>query len=109
MLPVPHGSSTSVYARRRRPPTMIDGEYMEARWALSAGEAGKNLVGRDGIEPPTPGFSVLRSSWFYRALSAAIGRNSGDSAPSRHVIPTDCDRFRPMVLTHWHLVTSPLL
>src|SRR3989441_9777615 len=92
MLPVPHGSSTSVYARRRRPPTMIDGEYMEARWALSAGEAGKNPVGGGGLNPPTQGFSVLCSSCFYRPLSAAIGRNSGDSAPPRHVIPTDCDQ-----------------
>ena len=59
----------------------------------------KKLVGRDGIEPPTPGFSVLVPTGDYRTLSGRIGRNSGDSEAARRVIPTDSDRSRPIVLT----------
>jgi len=57
------------------------------------------MVGRDGIEPPTPGFSVLWSSWSHRAPSAGIGQNSGSSVQAESVISTDDSRFRSMVLT----------
>jgi hypothetical protein len=40
------------------------------------------LVGRDGIEPPTPGFSVLVPTGDYRALFDRIGRNLGVSLPA---------------------------
>jgi hypothetical protein len=47
-------------------------------------------VGRDGIEPPTPGFQIL-GSWDYRALSGPIGLQS--QVPGRSC----CDHCLPMV------------
>jgi len=43
------------------------------------------MVGRDGIEPPTPGFSVLWLPEDYRARCDRIGRNTSilDLVPRR--------------------------
>ena len=59
----------------------------------------KELVGRDGIEPPTPGFSVLIPTGDYRVLYARIGRNPGVSEPSLSIILPDSPDSHSIVLT----------
>ena len=59
----------------------------------------KKLVGRDGIEPPTPGFSVLVPTRDYRALYARIGKNPGIFEAAVTTILPDSARLRPIVLT----------
>jgi hypothetical protein len=62
-------------------------EMIAAHRGQSAGQSGlvviepisrndvKNLVGRDGIEPPTPGFSVLeQESWKYAEILTVQSR-----------------------------------
>jgi hypothetical protein len=59
----------------------------------------KKLVGRDGIEPPTPGFSVLVPTRAYGALSVAIGPNPGISEPGVPTILPDSLYSHSIVLT----------
>ncbi len=57
------------------------------------------LVGRDGIEPPTQGFSVLVPRGDYRTLLARIGRNLAVSLPATRAILPDTPHSRLIVLT----------
>ncbi len=55
----------------------------------------KKLVGRDGIEPPTPGFSVLIPPGDYGALLVRIGKNPGFFEPGvPTILPVGADTAR---------------
>ena len=59
----------------------------------------KEMVGRDGIEPPTPGFSVLVPAGDYGALFVRIGMNPGVSGPGVSIILPDSPSTHSIVLT----------
>ena len=59
----------------------------------------KELVGRDGIEPPTPGFSVLIPTGDYRAPLARIGKNPGVIEYGLSIILPDSPDSHSIVLT----------
>src|SRR5262245_17071420 len=49
----------------------------ELRENLEVGNPLKNMVGRDGIEPPTPGFSVLSLKRRHRSPSRLVAISKG--------------------------------
>ena len=59
----------------------------------------RTMVGRDGIEPPTPGFSVRPAIVFYRYLSESIVCTTSVWLPSnqrlRPIPSVECRWFRP--------------
>jgi hypothetical protein len=80
------GSSTGRVTGRTR------GKIRRGTGGKSSMLEGKNMVGRDGIEPPTPGFSVLRGDWLHSLAfqRLACWRTRVD----RH------DRLRPITLCY---------
>jgi hypothetical protein len=74
-------------------PSQVGNRKRDAALTLQRIRALKEMVGRDGIEPPTSGFSGL--GWL--GLSATNGRHWEGSRALAYPFDFGCCRWRPMV------------